>query len=108
MILYAQLKNPETGECLVINQIDAKNAGWQQYDLEISYEGKWYLAGNAPQPKPAELAQEEINRLEAQQTPRLYREAIAGGEYATAKLAEIDAAIAVQRKIIQEEGENNG
>ena len=108
MILYAQLKNPETGEYLVINQIDAKNAGWQQYDLEISYEGKWYLAGNVPQPTPAELAQEEINRLEAQQTPRLYREAIAGGVYATAKLAEIDAAIAVQRKIIQEEGENNG
>lgn len=60
------------------------------------------------EPTPAELAQAEINKLEAQQTPRLMREAIAGGEYATAKLAEIDAAISVQRKIIQEEGENNG
>lgn len=53
-------------------------------------------------PTAQELAQAEIERLEALQTPRLYREAIAGGEYAIAKLAEIDAAIAVQRKIIQE------
>ncbi len=57
-----------------------------------------------PEPTPAELAQAEINRLEALQTPRLYREAIAGGTYAINKLAELDAAIAVQRAIISPEG----
>lgn len=51
-------------------------------------------------PTAQELAQEEIERLEALQTPRLMREALAGGEYAINKLAEIDALIAVQRAII--------
>lgn len=52
-----------------------------------------------------EIAQEEINRLESLQTPRLMREAIAGGEYATAKLKEIDELIAVQRAIINKQDE---
>ena len=50
------------------------------------------------EPTPQELAQAEIEALERQQTARLYREAIAGGEYATNKLAEIDAQIAELRK----------
>ena len=107
MILYAQLKNPETGEYLVINQIDAKNAGWQQYDLEISYEGKWYLAGNAPQPKPAELAQEEINRLEATITARNIRNAILGDEVAIEKITSTEAEIAELRKQLNAETQDN-
>ncbi|MBR7159390.1 MAG: hypothetical protein IKD08_06945 [Alphaproteobacteria bacterium] len=107
MILYAQLKNPETGEYLVINQIDAKNAGWQQYDLEISYEGKWYLAGNVPQPKPAELAQEEINRLEATITARNIRSAILGDEVAIEKITTTEAQIAELRKQLNAETQNS-
>lgn len=107
MILYAQLKNPETGEYLVINQIDAKNAGWQQYDLEISYEGKWYLAGNVPQPTPAELAQEEINRLEATITARNIRSAILGDEVAIEKITSTEAEIAELRKQLNAETQDN-
>ena len=107
MILYAQLKNPETGEYLVINQIDAKNAGWQQYDLEISYEGKWYLAGNVPQPTPAELAQEEINRLEATITARNIRNAILGDEVAIEKITSTEAEIAELRKQLNAETQDN-
>ena len=107
MILYARLKNPETGEYLVINQIDAKNAGWQQYDLEISYEGKWYLAGNVPQPKPAELAQEEINRLEATITARNIRSAILGDEVAIEKITTTEAQIAELRKQLNAETQNS-
>ena len=56
-------------------------------------------AGVTPDPyvAPAPTIQQQIDELEAQQTPRLMREAIAGELFATTKLAELDAEIATLR-----------
>lgn len=47
--------------------------------------------------EPAKSIQEQINELEAQQTPRLMREAFNGELYATNKLTELDAQITALR-----------
>ncbi len=46
---------------------------------------------------PTSSVQSQIDEIEVQQTPRLMREAIAGELYATNKLTELDAQIAVLR-----------
>ena len=62
-----------------------------------------------PEPTPAEIAQAEIDRLESLQTKRLTREAITDTlaglttSFSINKMAEIDAAIAVQRAILSGE-----
>ena len=33
----------EDGTFEVINQVDAQEAGWQQYDLEVGYDMNFYL-----------------------------------------------------------------
>lgn len=102
-IKFGKVVNEKTKECQVGlgNNADYyKSIGMSLLEVEQAYNGLWYFAGYAPEQDPKEAAQEEINRLEKLQTPRLYREAIAGGEYAINKLAEIDALIAVQRAII--------
>ncbi len=51
-----------------------------------------------PEPTPAEIAQAEINRLEATITPRNVRAALLGDEVAIAKITETEAQIAELRK----------
>lgn len=105
---YARIINEETKECEVglgTNETVYLSQGMELQEVEQSdINFKWYIAGFAPmksgREKELEIAQAEIERLEAMQTPRLYREAIAGGEYATNKLAEIDELIAELRAII--------
>ena len=55
-LLYAKPNSDGTYE--VINQVDAQKNGWGQYDLEVGYDYKFYLVGNAPE-KPQELIREE-------------------------------------------------
>lgn len=43
---------------LVINQIDAKNQGLPEYEVELAYDGKFYLKGYAPV-KPQEVIDNE-------------------------------------------------
>lgn len=66
--------------------MDESNADYRAYL-------RWKVAGNEPlpvEPDPEPTVQQKIAALEAQQTPRLLREAALGGEYANAKLLEID------------------
>lgn len=65
---------------------------------------RWKAAGNEPLPvdpprEPTPL--EKIIALEAQQTPRLLREAALGGEYAIEKLSLLDGRIAELRASIK-------
>ena len=49
---------------LVINQIDAKNQGLPEYEVELDYKGEFYLKGYAPA-KPQEVIDgERIAELE--------------------------------------------
>ncbi len=49
---------------LVINQIDAKNQGLPEYEVEIAFDGNFYLKGYAPT-KPQEVIDgERIVELE--------------------------------------------
>lgn len=92
--------NEETkqAEGIILNIDDDRKTAFSliEADVELAYNGNWYLTGHAP----AMPIQMQIEALEEQQTARLYREAIAGGEYAIAKLAEIDAKIAELRKLL--------
>lgn len=50
---------------LVINQIDAKNQGLPEYEVELDYKGEFYLKGYAPA-KPQEIIDNErIAELES-------------------------------------------
>lgn len=55
MKLYAEIINNETNEARVINQIEAEELGWSKYDLEVGYDGKFYLEGYAPAQPVADL-----------------------------------------------------
>lgn len=60
-LFYSQLKDEETKEYTVINQEKAKNLGWSKHDLEVGYDGKFYLKGHTPeQPAPT---YEEIDQM---------------------------------------------
>ena len=58
-LLYAIEKDSKTKEYKIINQEDAKKLGWNQFDLDVGYDGKFYLKGFAPE-KPIELIAEEV------------------------------------------------
>lgn len=79
MRLLAKIINDETKECTVINQVIAKAKGWNELDLETSYDGRFYLAGYAPE-KPEDIkAEEEIFEL---------KNKLANSDYAIIKIAE--------------------
>lgn len=65
MLYYAKIKNENTKECFVPNQIKAKNDGWEQLDLDVGYDGKFYLKGYTPQ-KSDEEKQKEIREIRNQ------------------------------------------
>lgn len=65
MLYYAKIINEETKECLVPNQIEAKKYLYNQYDLEIGYNGKFYLKGYAPT-KSIEELQNEVRAIRNQ------------------------------------------
>lgn len=56
--MFTKIINEDTKECLIINQIEAKQQGLQEMEVEFSYDGKAYLKGYAPQ-KPQELINQE-------------------------------------------------
>lgn len=60
-LLYAIEKDLKTKEYKIINQEDAKKLGWKQFDLDVGYDGKFYLKGFAPQ-KPDEITAEELRQ----------------------------------------------
>ena len=62
MLYYAKIINEETKECFVPNQFEAKEQGFEELDLEIGYNGKFYLIGYAPQ-KSVEEKQSEVRGI---------------------------------------------
>ena len=64
MLLYSKIKKPKTKECEVINQVEAKNLGWEQNNVEFAYDGKFYLEGYAPV-KPAPT-HDEVSEMRKQ------------------------------------------
>ena len=55
MLLYSQEKDSQTKEYEVINQEDAKELGWSENELDVGYDGKFYLKGFAPvKPTPTD------------------------------------------------------
>lgn len=59
--MYAKIENEETKECSVgfgTNKDFYQSIGMIEMDVEESYDGKWYVAGYAPQ-KPQELIDQE-------------------------------------------------
>ena len=65
MKLYTKILNEETKECQIINQEDAQKLGWQEYEVEQSYDGRIYLKGYCPQQPLDELKKakrKEINQ----------------------------------------------
>lgn len=59
MLLYSKLKDENTHEYEVINQIEAKADGWEQHDLEVGFDGKLYAVGFAPVKPVEKLAAEK-------------------------------------------------
>lgn len=63
-LLYSQLKDKKTKEYTVINQEEAKELGWKQNDLDVGWDGNFYLKGYAPD-KP-ELTWEQVDEMRIQ------------------------------------------
>ena len=63
MKLYTKIINKDTKECLIINQIEAKQQGLQEMEVEFGYDGKAYLKGYTPQKSLEELKQDKIEEL---------------------------------------------
>lgn len=65
MELYAKIIDDNTKECIVINQIAAERAGWNKYDLEVGYDGNYYLTGYTPQMPLSELKAAKLEEVNA-------------------------------------------
>jgi len=90
---YAQIEND------VVVQIDCNpRAGFIEVDDSVCC-GMKFDGENFSSPKPAGLPiQEQIEALEAQQSPRLSRCASLGDSYSVAKLQEIEDSIKALRE----------
>lgn len=77
MIKYAKIVNEETKQCEVGVGTNAKfyqSIGMTEMDVELAYNGQWYIAGYAPvEPEPTiEEKNEEIRQTRA----KLYAELV--------------------------------
>lgn len=77
MIKYAKIVNEETKECQVGTGTNIKfyqSIGMTEMDVELAYNGQWYIAGYAPvEPDPTI---EEKNEAIRQTRAKLYAELI--------------------------------
>ena len=76
-LFYARPNGDGTFE--VINQVDAQEAGWQQYDLEVGYDMNFYLVGTAPtrpldEVKAAKIVELKNERTMREEAPVEYKE----------------------------------
>ena len=83
MLLYSKVKNKKTKEYEVINQVEAKSLGWKQNELEVGFDGKFYLEGHAPvqQFTAEEIEEMRRHRFKTEADPILgqYQEALVRG-----------------------------
>ena len=77
MIKYAKIINEETKECQVGTGTNTKfyqSIGMTEMDVELAYNGQWYIAGYAPvKPEPTI---EEKNEAIRQTRAQLYTELV--------------------------------
>ena len=89
--MFTKIINEETKECLIINQIKAKQQGLQEMEVEFGYDGKAYVKGYAPK-KPQELInQEKIAE---------YQKYLADTDYVVIKISE--AIVSRNQQLIDE------
>lgn len=62
-ILYSQLN--ADGSYEVINQVKAKQLGWETHDIEYGWDGKFYLVGQVPEKPQSVINEERIAELKA-------------------------------------------
>lgn len=65
MKLYSRLKNEKTMEHEVVNQEDARILGWEENELEVGADGKFYAAGFAPKKIIKTTEEQRIARAQA-------------------------------------------
>lgn len=97
-IKYAKVVNEETKICEVgsgTNEAFYKSIGMTKQDVELAYDGNWYLFGYAPA-KPAPTIEEQVKAKEQEyHMNRWEREIIlsensGASEYSKAKAQEIE------------------
>ena len=101
---FAKVINSVTKQCSVAVGTDKdfyQKEGFVEKDVELSYNGNWYLAGYAPQKSHNQTIQEQIEELEARITERNLRSALLGDSYAKHKIEVIEAQIAELRKQLE-------
>lgn len=100
----AKVINSITKQCSVAVGTDEnfyKKEGFEAKDVELSYDGNWYLAGYAPQKAHNQILHEQIEELEKRITERNLRSALLGDSYARHKIEVIEAQIAELRKQLE-------
>ena len=121
MKMYAKVINEETKLCEVgdgTNSAFYQSIGMTEMEVELGYDGSWYVAGYAPaKPEPTKEEQQKarenayiakvdpitchINRLkDEEQTPEVIAEIAALVEERKAKVAEIKARYPYSEEVI--------
>lgn len=76
--------------------------GMTEQEVEQAYNGTWYLKGYCPAEPQEDVIKKQIAELENQITPRNFRGAILGDEFALNKITQIEEQIAQLREQLQE------
>jgi hypothetical protein len=104
---YAKIINKATKLCSVAVGTDEAfyiKEGFEKKDVELSYDGNWYLAGYAPTKPQNQVIIEQIEELESQVTDRNIRSAMLGDQYALNKITQVEAQIEELRKQLESQG----
>lgn len=108
MIKHAKVLDETTKLCSVglgNNEKFYHDEGFVKLDVEEAWDGKWYLAGYAPQKPHNQTIIEQIEHLESTITERNFRNALLGDEFAINKINDIEAKIAELRKQLEEDAQ---
>lgn len=92
---YATITNEKTKECSVGIGTDStfyEAIGMQQVEVEQAYNGKWYVAGYAPQKPQSEINAERIRSL---------KQKLLETDYIASKIAEGSATKEEYAEVIQ-------
>lgn len=91
---YARIVNEETKECSVgvgKNVNFYKSVGLQEMDVELSYDGRWYVLGFAPEKSESTYAEKRLNQYPhiADQLDMIYWDKMNGTNLWQEKISEI-------------------
>lgn len=74
MKFYTKIINEKTKECLIINQVQAKQQNLEEMEVEFGYDGKPYLKGYVPEKTLEELKKEKI--IELKDSRKIYKKSV--------------------------------